>query len=110
MIAEKDGYCRIVSLANESMCIAVTESTAADGVNVVLQTYTGADNQLWKLKKDGTTYGLFRNVLEIRQGWTYTNGQSKMVEISINGISGAEIVSCGQSNPCILWSTVGIIR
>lgn len=58
MIAEKDGYCRIVSLANESMCIAVTESTAADGVNVVLQTYTGADNQLWKLKKDGTTYGI----------------------------------------------------
>jgi arabinan endo-1,5-alpha-L-arabinosidase len=58
IIADKDGYCRIVSLADESKCIAVSESSSADGVNIELQAYIGADNQLWKLKKDGTSYGI----------------------------------------------------
>lgn len=57
-IADKDGYCRIVSLADESKCIAVSESSSADGVNIELQTYSGADNQLWKLIKNGTSYGI----------------------------------------------------
>lgn len=58
IIAEKDGYCRIVSLADESKCISVSESSSADGVNIELQTYNGADNQLWKLKKNGASYGI----------------------------------------------------
>lgn len=58
IIAEKDGYCRIVSLADESRCIAVAEISSADGVNIELQTYSGADNQLWKLKKNGASYGI----------------------------------------------------
>lgn len=58
MIADKDGYCRIVSLADESKCIAAAESSSADGVNIELQTYSGADNQLWKLIKNGTGYGI----------------------------------------------------
>ncbi len=45
-------YCKIVSLADESKCIA-----DADG-NAALQTYTGADNQLWKLVQDGAFYGI----------------------------------------------------
>ena len=58
IIADKDGYCRIASMADESMCIAVAESTADDGINVELQPYHGADNQLWKLVKNGTSYGI----------------------------------------------------
>lgn len=58
IIADKDGYCRIVSLADESKCVAVSESTSADGVNIELQTYSGTDNQLWKLIKNGASYGI----------------------------------------------------
>lgn len=58
IIADKDGYCRIASMADESMCIAVAESTADDGINVELQPYHGTDNQLWKLVKNGTSYGI----------------------------------------------------
>ena len=42
-------WCRIVSMGDESKCIAVASDTAADGTNVELQTYTGADNQLFKI-------------------------------------------------------------
>lgn len=58
IIADRDGYCRIVSLAVESRCIAAAESSAADGVNIELQAYIGAENQLWKLIKSGTSYGI----------------------------------------------------
>lgn len=58
IIADKGGYCRIVSLADESKCIAAAESSSADGVNIELQTYSEADNQLWKLIKNGTGYGI----------------------------------------------------
>ena len=58
ILADKDGYCRIASMADESMCIAVAENTADDGINVELQPYRGADNQLWKLVKNGTSYGI----------------------------------------------------
>ncbi len=58
IIADKDGYCRIASMTDESMCIAVAESTADDGINVELQPYHGTDNQLWKLVKNGTSYGI----------------------------------------------------
>ncbi len=58
IVSEDNGYCRIVSMADESKCIAVSENSAADGINVELQIYTGADNQLWKLVKDGGYYGI----------------------------------------------------
>lgn len=45
-------------MTDESMCIAVAESTADDGINVELQPYHGTDNQLWKLVKNGTSYGI----------------------------------------------------
>lgn len=58
MIAVDKEYCRIVSVGDESKCIAVAQSSASDGVNVELQTYTGADNQLFKIKKCGSDYGI----------------------------------------------------
>lgn len=58
IISENDGYCRIVSLGDESKCLAVSEISANDGVNVELQEYIGSDNQLWKLVKNGAYYGI----------------------------------------------------
>lgn len=58
IIAEKDGYCRIVSAEDESKCAAVTQSSKYDGVNIELQTYSGADNQLWKLIIKGGSYSI----------------------------------------------------
>lgn len=58
IVAEDNGYCRIVSLADEAMCMAVAGNDASDGLNVELQKYTGADNQLWKLVKSGMYYGI----------------------------------------------------
>lgn len=58
IIAEDDGYCRIVSLGDEGKCIAVAEASAEDGVNIELQAYSGADNQLWKLVRIGIHYGI----------------------------------------------------
>ena len=47
IIAEKDGWCRIASVGDESKVISVAYNTAADGTNVELSTYKGADNQLF---------------------------------------------------------------
>lgn len=58
IVATDDGYCKILSLADETKCIAVAESAATDGLNVELQTDTGADNQRWKLMQDGSFYGI----------------------------------------------------
>lgn len=58
LVSVDDEYFRIVSLGDESKCVAVAENTASDGVNVELQTYTGSDNQLFKLVKSGTYYGI----------------------------------------------------
>ncbi len=58
IIAEDNGYCRIVSMADESKCMSVQKNSAEDGLNVELQAYTGADNQLWKLVQDGGYYGI----------------------------------------------------
>ncbi len=53
-----NGYCKIVSMSDESMCVSVEKASADDGVNIALQKYTGADNQLWKFKKCGIYYGI----------------------------------------------------
>lgn len=58
IVAESDGYCRIVSMVDESVCVAVSESSDADGPNVEIQEYSGADNQLWKLVQNGVYYGI----------------------------------------------------
>ncbi len=53
-----NSYFRIVSLDDESKCVAVAENSASDGVNVELQNYTGADNQLFRLVENGSYYGI----------------------------------------------------
>ncbi len=58
IVATDDGYCKILSMKDERMCIAVAGSDGTDGLNVELQTYTGADNQLWKIIQDGAFCGI----------------------------------------------------
>ena len=58
LISVDEKYFRIVSLGDESKCVAVAESSAADGVNVELQEYKGTDNQLFSLIKTGNYYGI----------------------------------------------------
>ncbi|MCR5305937.1 MAG: family 43 glycosylhydrolase [Oscillospiraceae bacterium] len=53
-----NGWCRITSMQDETLCIAVQESTGENGVAVELQTYNGSDNQLWKPVKSGSYYGI----------------------------------------------------
>jgi len=58
LISVDEKYFRIVSLGNESKCVAVAENSATDGVNVELQEYKGTDNQLFSLIKTGNYYGI----------------------------------------------------
>jgi len=59
IISEPDGWCRIVSLGDESRCIAVAQTSAEDGMNIQLAEYTSGDSrQLWKFVKNGSSYGI----------------------------------------------------
>lgn len=58
LISVDEKYFRIVSLGDESKCVAVAENSATDGVNVELQEYKGTDNQLFSLIKTGNYYGI----------------------------------------------------
>ncbi len=62
IVAVDDTYCKILSMKDESKCIAIADASAADGANAELQTYTGADNQLWKIVQDGAFYGIVSKV------------------------------------------------
>ena len=53
-----DGYCKIVSMADEQMCVAVENASADDGAAVVLQKYAGATAQQWKLVPDAGSYAI----------------------------------------------------
>ena len=58
IVSQEDGYCRIVSLGDESKCLAAAQGSAENGINIELQAYTGAEHQLWKLVKNGAYYGI----------------------------------------------------
>ena len=79
LVSVDDKYFRIVSMGDETKCVAVAENSASDGVNVELQTYTGADNQLFKLEKNGSYYGILskcsdgRGALDVFE-WSKENG------------------------------------
>ena len=79
LISVDDEWCRIVSAGDEAKCIAVAEDSAADAVNVELQTYTGAANQLFKIIKSGTSYGIVskcsdgKGALDVFE-WSKENG------------------------------------
>ena len=68
IIAEDDGYCRIVSMVDESKCVSVSENSGTNGLNVELQTFTGSDNQLWKLIRDGSRYGIVSKCSDDQSG------------------------------------------
>lgn len=79
IVSAENGYCRILSMADESKCMAVAENTATDGINIELQTYSGADNQLWKLVQDGSYYGIVSKCSDDKAGldvydWSTENG------------------------------------
>ena len=79
LVAVDDEYFRIVSMGDESKCVAVAEDSASDGINVELQEYTGADNQLFKLEKSGSYYGIVskcsggKGALDVFE-WSTENG------------------------------------
>lgn len=58
IVAEENGYCRIVSMADESKCISVSENSAENGLNVELRAFEGTDDQLWKLVQNGSYYAI----------------------------------------------------
>ncbi len=53
-----NGWCRITPMTDETLCVAVNEISAENGIDTGLQTFTGAENQLWKLEKSGSYYGI----------------------------------------------------
>ena len=79
LISVDEKYFRIVSLGDESKCIAVAEDSAADGINVELQEYNGTDNQLFSLVKSGSYYGIVSKCSDGMGGldvfeWSTENG------------------------------------
>ncbi len=79
IVATEDGYCKIISMQDESKCVAVAENSAADGLNVELQQYSGADQQQWKLVQNGSYYGIVSKCSEDKAGldvyeWSTENG------------------------------------
>ena len=79
LISVDEKYFRIVSLGDESKCIAVAENSAADGVNVEMQEYNGTDNQLFSLVKSGNYYGIVSKCSDGKGGldvfeWSTENG------------------------------------
>lgn len=53
-----NGYCKILSMRDETMAIAVDGTDDADGQNICIQKYSGAENQQWKLIRNGAFYGI----------------------------------------------------
>lgn len=79
IVSVDDDYCKIVSMADESKCIAVEENSAEDGKNVELQVFAGTDDQLWKLVNNGSYYGIVSKCSGDKSGldvfdWSTENG------------------------------------
>lgn len=79
IVSVENGYCKILSMSDESKCIAVEDNSANDGKNVELQSFTGTDNQLWKLVQNGSYYGIVSKCSEDKSGldvfeWSTENG------------------------------------
>ncbi len=79
LVSVDEKYFRIVSLGDESKCVAVAKISAADGVNVELQEYKGTDHQLFSLIKSGNYYGIVSKCSDGKGGldvfeWSTENG------------------------------------
>lgn len=77
--ATSDGYCKITSMIDESVCLGVAGTTADDGLDIQIQKYTGADNQQWKLIEKRGSYGIVskssgdKSGIDV-YGWSTENG------------------------------------
>ncbi len=79
LVSVDDNYFKILSMKDESKCITVDGADNSNGLNVVLQTYTGADNQLFKIVQDGAFYGIVSKISGDTAGldvydWSDKNG------------------------------------
>ena len=77
--ATENGYCKITSMIDESVCLAVGGTTADDGLDIQIQKYTGADNQQWKLIEKRGSYGIVSKSSGDKSGvdvygWSEENG------------------------------------
>jgi arabinan endo-1,5-alpha-L-arabinosidase len=77
--ATENGYCKITSMIDESICLAVGGTTADDGLDIQIQKYTGADNQQWKLIEKRGSYGIVSKSSGDKSGvdvygWSEENG------------------------------------
>lgn len=78
-VALDNGYCKIVSMADERKCITVSENSAENGVNIELSDYVGSDAQQWKFIKNGSFYGIVSKCSADTAGmdiydWSVENG------------------------------------
>lgn len=79
LVSVDDNYFKILSMKDESMCIAVDGADGSDGLDVKLQKYKGTDNQLFRLVQDGAFYGIVSKVSGDKSGldvfeWSEENG------------------------------------
>lgn len=79
LVAVDDNYFKILSMTDESKCITIDGADNSDGLGVVLKTYTGEDNQLFKVVQDGAFYGIVSKVSGDKSGldvfeWSTENG------------------------------------
>ncbi|MBQ8297981.1 MAG: RICIN domain-containing protein [Ruminococcus sp.] len=74
-----NGYCKIVTMADESMAVTVGGTNADNGLDIQIQPYTGTDNQQWKLVRDHSFYGIVSKCSGDKAGidvygWSQDNG------------------------------------
>ena len=74
-----NGWCRLTTMFDESKCIAVKTATAENGADLEVQTFTGADNQLFRLVPSGSYFGIVSKCSDGGAGldvyeWSTENG------------------------------------
>ncbi|MDE6019922.1 MAG: RICIN domain-containing protein [Ruminococcus sp.] len=79
IVAVDDTYCKILSMKEESKCVTIDGNDGADGLNVVLKTYTGEDNQLFRIVQNRAFCGIVSKCSGEKAGldvyeWSEENG------------------------------------
>ena len=79
IVATGNGYCKIVSMTDESKAVTVDGNNADNGLNIQIASYTGADNQQFKLIQNRGFYGIVSKSSGDKAGldvyaWSEENG------------------------------------